>query len=392
MPPRSQRQGRGRALGAQIDRATRLGWRLSLAALPTGLALAAGLAWGQPAAPKVQQNPRPAAEFPVRALHLIAPRHSRVPLTRRLCLDHLPKVAINTLILEVNYAFQYRSHPEVSDGDLTADDVRSLVADCRSAGIRVVPLLQMLGHQGWQRRRFALLKKYPHFDELPLAAGVESRTWCSAEPAVWALALDLADELLQVFGTQGLHIGLDEIKAIGRCPRCKGRTAGELFADSVVALHNHIVGKRGAQMMMWGDRLLDGKALKLNRYESSHNGTHVVGGRLPKEVTVCDWHYAERSTYPSIQALQDLGVGIWVATWKRPRAAVAIAKAAKPYIRAPGAGQGGVTGILHSCWTCGDGGGLLLRAFEGRRPRNGWDRDAMGVLQALRATMSADDG
>ena len=50
-----------------------------------------------------------------------APRHDNVPLLQRAIAERLAPLGVNALILEVNYNFQYRSHPELAaSGGMTA--------------------------------------------------------------------------------------------------------------------------------------------------------------------------------------------------------------------------------------------------------------------------------
>src|ERR1051325_10260957 len=71
------------------------------------------------------------------------------------------------------------------------------------------------------------------------------------------------DELADAFDANAFHAGMDEVFIIGSefCPRCKGKDPAKLFAKAVNDLQTHIVDERKLQMLIWGDRLLDAKAL-----------------------------------------------------------------------------------------------------------------------------------
>ena len=90
---------------------------------------------------------------------------------------------------------------------------------------------------------------------------------------------------------------MDEVFIIGQCPRCKGQSRADLFAKAVNDLHAHIAGKRRLQMLMWGDRLLDGEKMKLGEWEASKNGTFEAIDLIPKDIVMCDWHYELRRTF-----------------------------------------------------------------------------------------------
>ena len=95
----------------------------------------------------------PTADHPWRALHVIS--YTNDSALKRLAeqLPQLSKLGINCLILEVNYGFEYQSHPELRQGDrqITKDGARSFLAKCRDNGIELVPQFQCLGHQSWSK-------------------------------------------------------------------------------------------------------------------------------------------------------------------------------------------------------------------------------------------------
>ncbi|MCK7524072.1 MAG: hypothetical protein MZV64_43815 [Ignavibacteriales bacterium] len=80
----------------------------------------------------------------------------------------LAKRGVNLLIAEVDYAFEYVSHPELrTENPVRKDTVKAPLAACRAWGIRLVPQFQSLGHQSWEKKTSPLLVKYPHLDETP---------------------------------------------------------------------------------------------------------------------------------------------------------------------------------------------------------------------------------
>jgi hypothetical protein len=138
---------------------------------------------------------------------------------------------------------------------------------------------------------------------------------------VQAVLFDLIDELLNTFQADAIHVGLDEVFEIGHCPRCKGTPNAELFADWVNALHGHIVGKRQAEMLIWGDRLLDAEVTRYGEWEASANHTWEAIDRIPRDILICDWHYEKRDDgYPSIPFFADQGFRLVVCPWRNPKA------------------------------------------------------------------------
>jgi hypothetical protein len=85
----------------------------------------------------------------------------------------------------------------------------------------------------------------------------------------------LIDELLEAFEADAFHAGMDEVFYIAdaKCPRCAGRDPAEVFAGEVTAIRNHLAS-RGAELWIWGDRLIDGKTTGIGMWEASMNNTH----------------------------------------------------------------------------------------------------------------------
>jgi hypothetical protein len=102
------------------------------------------------------------------AVHIMAPSPEDVPLLSTAIEKTLAPLGINALILEVNYSYEYRSHPELRmNGALSKGDIRDILTTCRKHRIRLIPQFNCLGHQSWDKTTFPLLVKYPEFDETP---------------------------------------------------------------------------------------------------------------------------------------------------------------------------------------------------------------------------------
>ena len=101
----------------------------------------------------------PTAERPWRALHVI--NYTTDAALTRLG-EQLPKLAdmgLNCLILEVNYGFEFNSHPELRQGErqISKAGAKKLLAICREHQIELVPQFMCLGHQSWSGNTFPLL-------------------------------------------------------------------------------------------------------------------------------------------------------------------------------------------------------------------------------------------
>ena len=241
--------------------------------------------------------------MPVRGLSIAAPGPQGVDQFVTFIEDELATRDINVLILRVDYNYQYLSHPELQDSvALSEQDVKKLVAVCSDHEIRIVPQINLLGHQSWAGRTLNLLEKYPEFDETPSVKmpeeyewpnddGLYCKSYCPLHPGVHKIVFELVDELLDVFEASDFHAGLDEVFYIAEeeCPRCSGHDPAQLFTDEVWRIRNHLAEKE-RKLWIWGDRLLDGKVTGLGMWEASMNNTHRAIDMIPNVVFICDWH------------------------------------------------------------------------------------------------------
>lgn len=244
---------------------------------------------------------------------------------------HLADVGINVIIAEINYGYQYDSHPRLRAANPSSkDQIRKLVTECRKHHIRLIPQFQCLGHQSWAKHTFPLLVEYPQFDETPGQypnnEGIYCRSWCPLHPQVNTVIFDLMDELVDAFQADAFHVGMDEVFLIGAdsCPRCKGKDKARLFATAVNDYHRHLVGKHNLQMLMWGDRLIDARKIDYGKWEASENGTAGAIDLIPKDIIICDWHYEPRHTYESIPMFLEKGFRVWPAGWRKLKATKAL--------------------------------------------------------------------
>ena len=95
-------------------------------------------------------------------MHLISPGKAGIPDLKKGIEEGLKPLGVNVIVLEVNYGFKFKSHPELSDqSGLSRDDARDLAAFCRDRGIRLIPQLNCLGHQSWAKNTAAAAQDLP---------------------------------------------------------------------------------------------------------------------------------------------------------------------------------------------------------------------------------------
>lgn len=332
-----------------------------------------------------------------RGLHMQDGGPESLPLLKRVIAEKLRPARVNALIYGIGYNFQFTSHPEIK-GAWTKPQVRELAAACRAAGIRIIPHINCLGHQSWKQTLGALLTAHPEFEEPPDARTTQAdpakpefytRSWCPSNPKVHPFVSDLIDELLDVFQADAFHAGMDEVFVIAstKCPRCRGLSPGDVFARAVTDLHRRL-RKRGAIMLMWGDRLLDGKATGMGEWEASMDGTADALKRIPTDIIICDWHYGAYADYPSLDIFRKAGFRVWPSVWKSPegaRAFMAAASARK---------DPKILGTLATTWISGARFAATLLGDSSAPPGGSADeldiaRNALDVLSAAAAAHPA---
>jgi hypothetical protein len=245
--------------------------------------------------------------LPVRGLCIAAPDKENLDRFVKFIEEELVPMNVNTLVLRIDYDYEYISRPELrSDNPLSKADVKKLVEACRQGGIRLIPQVNLLGHQSWYQRVGMLLKVYPEFNEtpwVPVEAGSGDMEWpnewglyclsyCPLHPEVHEVVFDVVDEIVEVFEADAFHAGMDEVFYLGddKCPRCSGRDKAELFAGEVNKIRDHLA-LRGKELWIWGDRMIDGKTTGIGEWAASMNNTHRSIDMIAKDVVINDWHY-----------------------------------------------------------------------------------------------------
>ena len=247
----------------------------------------------------------------------------------------LAPAGVNLVVLQMRYRYQFKKHPECQGFDpLSYDDVKLLLHTCRRNGIRLVPKMNLLGHQSGRHNDpqdgilhghptegiadfpDGLIRAYPFLDETPeKETVVYARSLCPTHPLLPSILFDLIDEMMDVFEADAMHIGCDETMVLGECSRCRGTEPHILFANYINMIHDHLAA-RGAQTMIWADRLLSHAESGYNAYESSANGTEKAIDLVSKDLMCCDWHYDKVDSYKSVDIFADQGLRMMICPWK----------------------------------------------------------------------------
>ena len=314
--------------------------------------------------------------FPVRGFCIAAPQSKDLDEFIKFVDEELAPRSVNTLILRVDYNYRYESHPELSDSlALSKIEVKKLVAVCKKNNMRIIPQVNLLGHQSWAGTTGNLLKVYPQFDETPLvmmpekyvwpnADGLYCKSYCPLHPDVHDVVFAIVDEICDAFEADAFHAGMDEVFYIGekQCPRCSGRDKAELFAGEVRTIRDHLA-VNGRKLWIWGDRLIEGKTTGLGEWEASYNNTYRAVDLIPKDVIICDWHYERPDQTPVYFAMK--GLSVVTCPWRNPDNAVLQAQDMLKFRdHSTPEMKDRFMGMVQTVWS---GAGQFLNSYYGRR-------------------------
>jgi hypothetical protein len=247
---------------------------------------------GQLPVGRVRDHP----DLPVRGVMLDVSR-DKVPTmeTLRSLIDRLSAWKVNQLQLYSEHTFAYRNHREVhaAASPFTADEIRELDAYCRSRYVELVPNQNCLGHMNrWlQHDRYRPLALAPDgfVDEWGMVR--KAMTIDPANPGSLALIRELLAELLPLFTSRRVHVGLDEAWELPK-------SRMDEFLRWVATLRA-LPELEGREMLMWGDMIA---------------GDRDLLRQLPAGVTVCEWGYDDWHPFAERTALlAECGVPFWVA-------------------------------------------------------------------------------
>ena len=241
--------------------------------------------------------------LPMRYVHIFVPGKETLAFFKRYMRDFLLRYKFNGMILEVAAGMRFDSHPEVSTayakmvkelcavGDLTyvqnescplgpdkrfqdtthrgvgygsyieKDELRELARYARKLGLDVMPEIQSLSH--------AYYIAYGDRETAEIPEALFPDAYCPNNPKSYRILFDIMEEYLEVLEPTRVHIGHDEWRAAGVCPRCRGKDTGKFFARDVIKIYKWLRA-RGIEVWMWGDQFVSSHNLKGRQSRSKH--------------------------------------------------------------------------------------------------------------------------
>jgi hypothetical protein len=233
-------------------------------------------------------------------------------------LPQLATTGVNVVVVEVNYSFEFQAHPELRNRRfVTRATAHELAETAHRHGIRLIPEFNCLGHQSFGKQIGPLLRLHPEFNETPAQSLTDKNIYCLEwrpdAPGLNDLIFSLIDEMADAFEADAFHVGMDEVYLLGSGTNASGSrpAPAELYAGQVRALHDHIVGRRHMEMLMWADRIIGPKFQGHSRYDNDLNDLSAAIDLIPKDIIQCDWHYEWKKSYPSVPYLISKGFRVW---------------------------------------------------------------------------------
>ena len=196
----------------------------------------------------------------------------RVPVMERMkeMLKNISDTGYDTVFFNIEHTFKIPQHPLIgceADG-FGVMEFKELSDHADNIGLSLVPLIQSFGHM------FHILK----WDEYAHLAETEKKWSVSVSDQTYELIDDLYLRASQVFNSEYIHIGGDEVYDMAQ-----GKSAhlleyiskDDLFLNHILRL-KEIAAKHGKKIVLWGD-MIEKNADVLKK--------------LGPDTVVCYWNY-----------------------------------------------------------------------------------------------------
>lgn len=260
----------------------------------------------------------PAIDY--RAVHLDTKHHLDNMNYYYRMIDKLAYYKVNAVIWEVEDKLRYTRHPEIAvENAISKQELQALSRYAIERNVEISPLVQGLGHASF------ILKHHWELRENPKSDWV----FCPSNPETYEMQFDLYRDAMEAFPYgRYLHVGGDEISAIGTCERCKPLKKSP-FELQMMWLEkvDEFVRSHGRTTMFWDDMPLkyggvwgflrqdisDEKAAELWKKNTLDEAVKL----FPKDCVYMRWQYFDPTTAGHRRLLQwykDSGLKVMSAT------------------------------------------------------------------------------
>ncbi|MGQ7868335.1 beta-N-acetylhexosaminidase [Sunxiuqinia sp. sy24] len=101
---------------------------------------------------------------------------------------------------------------EVHEGFYTQEQIKEIIAYAQARHITIVPEIEMPGHSSAAIAAYPWLGTAKKEIEVPIKFGVGTDVYDVSDPKVYQFLTDVLDEVMELFPSQVIHIGGDEVK------------------------------------------------------------------------------------------------------------------------------------------------------------------------------------
>ena len=162
------------------------------------------------------------------------------------------------LYFEMDYPFLCLPHYR-RKGQMTQADIKELIALADTYHITVVPCINVLGHCG-DFLSYQIHNDFKEYDENTQNPRYSfSSSLCTHSEKVREMVKNMIEEICDLFPSDIIHVGGDEVDLIGKCPNCAPDR--EEYGKNGVYLQyfryiNSLLKERGKKMGIWADEVL----------------------------------------------------------------------------------------------------------------------------------------
>lgn len=170
-------------------------------------------------------------------------------------------------------------------GAMKVEEAKELVALGRRLNIQVIPALNVMGHCGdlLDTQRFRSFMEVNGKDYDTRGFG-NTAALCARNPKVREFIGRLLDEACEVFDSELIHVGGDEVEVLGKCPLCEGNDALKLYIDYFSFVRDRL-RSHGRRMGIWGDILVH------HCIREPHPDSASLLSALKENTVIFDWSY-----------------------------------------------------------------------------------------------------
>jgi len=214
-------------------------------------------------------------------------------------IDFFADCGFSGVILELDCRYAWKTWPGTATPLFSKNDIGKIITKFRSAGLHVIPLVQVQGHLEWilGKKPYSGLREAGHVNEL-----------CPNHPDSAELIKSWIDEAAELFPVAGfIHLGADETWNLGSCPRCKKEIAKDpekgkigIYTRHVSSMCRHALSKN-LRPIIWADMFWREKRMDL-------------ASLLPKGTILVDWQYTGNAPFATTEQLMKSKHEVWGAS------------------------------------------------------------------------------